>query len=116
MGTSTQVLVSGTLELGFEHPPGFDPEFSAREILILQDRYLIEQLRLLTDCRATPQTREEALEWVATPLVAEKQVEHLGPLSFQRCCREAHGADPSIVQERVLREVAPERLAALGYE
>ena len=116
MSTSTQVPVGSTVGHGFEHPPGFDPELSAREILILQDRYLLEQLTQLTDCRATPETREEALQWVATPLVVERLVEHLGPLSFQRCCREAHGADPSIVQERVLREVAPERLAALGYE
>ena len=50
------------------------------------------------------------------PLTAEREVEHLGPPGFRRCCRDARGVDPSIIQERGLREIDPERLAALGYE
>ena len=57
-----------------------------------------------------------ALRWVAMPLVVRREVEHLGPLSFRRCRRNAHGVDPSIIQERILREFDPERLAVSGYE
>ena len=116
MGAKTQVLVNGTRELGFAYPDGYDPALSAQEVLVLQDRFLIEQLRLLTDRRASDDSKSDALEWVATPLVRGEESPYLGPLSFQRCCLEAHNADPATVQERVLRRIAPDRLAELGYE
>lgn len=119
MGANCQVLVNETVGfagLGFEFPEGFDPMLTPDELLFMQDKYLIEQLRLLNDQRASDESKSDALDWVAMPLVLMPEVKHLGPLSFQRCCLEAHGADPSIIQERVLREVAPERLSVLGYE
>lgn len=116
MNANQQTLVGTQKEMGFDYPDGYETTLTAQEVLIIQDRYLVEQLRLLNDDRAAADTKEAALEWVATPLVLQREIRFLGPLSFQRCCLEAHGADPSTLQERVLRLVAPERLTALGYE
>ncbi len=115
-GHAVQALIGVTLELGFDYPDGYHPRLTPEELLIIQERYLVEQLRLLDDDRSTGDTRQDALDWVAERLVPDRVMKYLGPLSFQRCCREAHEVDPAIVQERVLRQVAPDRLAALGYE
>lgn len=114
--SAIQALSGVTGDMGFTYPPGFDPALSPHEVLHIQDRYLVEQLRLLNDKRASSESQKDALEWVAEPLVTDDDVAGLGLLSFQRCCLEAHGLDPSILQERVLRLVAPHRLAMLGYE
>ena len=117
MGADTQALVNATDEMDLgEYPEGYDPKLTCTEVTFMQDKYLLEQLSLLTDRRASEASREDALRWIAMPLVPGRLVLDLGPLSFQRCCIEAHGADPATLQERVLRRIAPERLAALGYE
>ena len=117
MGANTQVLVNTPLEMDLgAYPDGYDPKLSAREVLFMQDKYLIEQLSLLVDQRASEESKEDAVKWVAMPLVTGREVSYLGPLTFQRCCLEAHGADPATLQERVLRKIAPARLVELGYE
>ena len=117
MGANTQVLINTPLEMDLgEYPDGYDPMLTANEVLFMQDKYLIEQLSLLVDQRASEESRKDAVKWVAMPLVPGHLVVDLGPLSFQRCCLEAHGADPATLQESVLKRIAPERLARLGYE
>lgn len=116
VSNAEQTLIGVTLELGFGYPEGYDPRLTPEELLVIQERYLVEQLKLLKDDRSTEDTRQDALEWVAERLVPDRVMKFLGPLSFQRCCREAHEVDPAIVQERVLRRVAPDRLVTLGYE
>ena len=114
-----QVLVSESLQadLGFGYEDdAFDPVLQGWEILHMQDKYLIEQIRLLKDRRASDESKEDALQWVAMPLVPGPEVPALGPLTFQRCCLEAHQVDPAAMQERVLKRVAPEMLAELGYD
>ena len=116
---TAQVLVSESLQadMGFGYDDdSYDPVLQGWEILHMQDRYLIEQIRLLDDRRASIESKEDALEWVAMPLVPGPEVPDLGPLSFQRCCLEAHEVDPAVMQERVLKRIAPEKLAALGYD
>ena len=112
-----QVLLGVTLDFGFDYPSSdSDPRLRPWEVRIMQEKYLVEQIKLLNDDRSTAETRKDALGWISEPLVVDDDVQYLGPLSFQRCCREGHGVDPFVIQERVLREVAPDRLAALGYE
>ena len=108
-----QTLAFG--ESGFEYPSGYEREFTYQEILMIQDKYLVEQLKMLTDKRASAESRQDAMEWLMEPLVPLDAAADLAVLSFQRCCY-AYGADPTEVQEQVIRIIAPERLAEFGYE
>ena len=54
MSGKTQTLVGVNEELGFDYQADHDPPLSDREVLAIQDRYLVEQLRVLVDERAIP--------------------------------------------------------------
>ncbi|MGI9294518.1 MAG: hypothetical protein ACR2PS_11105 [Pseudomonadales bacterium] len=107
--------VGGTFDFGFEYPPGYENVFTYEEVITIQDKYLIEQLKLLTDKRASVESRQDAMKWLTEPLVPQRVAGDLPVLSFQRCCY-AYGADPTEVQEQMIRIIAPERLAEFGYE
>lgn len=115
MPSLSSTPVGDTLDFGFDYPPGYELEFTEGEIISIQDRYLEEQLKLLSDKRASSESRKDAINWLTTPLVKGEQVAGLALLSFQRCCY-AYGVDPAEVQERTMRIVAPHLLSAFGYE
>jgi hypothetical protein len=108
--------VGDTFDFGFDYPDeGYSREFTAQEILTIQDGYLVEQLKLITDKRASKESKRDAMEWLMVPLVSKEQTSELAVLSFQLCCY-AYGADPAEVQEQMMRIVAPQLLKEYGYE
>lgn len=108
--------VGATFDFGFDYPDdGYSREFTDQEILAIQDRYLVEQLKLITDKRASQESKTDALAWLMVPLVSKERASELAVLSFQMCCY-AYGADPAEVQEQMMRIVAPECLQDYGYE
>lgn len=108
--------VGDTFDFGFDYPDeGYSREFTHQEVLAIQDGYLVEQLKLITDKRASTESKADALAWLMVPLVPREHATDLALLSFQLCCY-AYGADPAEVQEQMMRIVAPERLKDYGYE
>lgn len=73
--------------------------------------YLIDQLRLLGDGRASRELREEIIAWVAAPKRPLAALRH-APFSFQACCAAA-AVDFEEMRERALQMFAPELLAHL---
>ena len=107
--------VGETLDMGFPYPPGYEPELNAEEVFEIQIEYFVERLNLLEDKRASSATCNDIIDWIAVPLVLKNDLKNLPVVSFQLCCY-AYGVDPETLQESILRIVAPNRLAVLGYE
>jgi len=78
-------------------------------LLALLEDILFERLAILRDRRASSQTYRAVIDWIARPL-CEPALQAREPLGFGACCLAAQ-VDAQILQQILLRQFAPERLA-----
>ena len=109
--TSSTELGDGQMSFDLPAQPLNNVTWSENGLVAMLDGMLHSQLRQFLDSRLSPAARQELIDWIAAPLLPDRQAIKQ-PFSFQCCCYAA-GVEPEEMQRLTLRRVAPDRFIEL---